>query len=164
VPGDIRLADLHAVIQLVMGWENAHLHEFTTAKGHYSDPIFELEDTGGPAVSDEAEVTLQEVAPRVRSKLAYLYDFGDSWEHAITVEARQTEDDRYPGHAVCIEGERAAPPEDVGGIWGYYDSFLPAIQDPEHEEHEDLLEWIGGKFDPDAFDIKAINKALKRIR
>jgi hypothetical protein len=147
-----------------MGWENYHLHQFTADKKVYSDPEYGLDEMGGPKVVDEIEVTLREVAPRVRSSLVYEYDFGDSWEHRIKVEKVLDADPRYPGHPICLEGERAAPPEDCGGIPGYYGSFLPAILDPAHEEHESMLEWIGGQFDPDAFDIEAVNKELKRIK
>jgi hypothetical protein len=164
VSGDISLETLHWVIQHAMGWTNSHLHQFIVGKKFYSDPSFELGEMGGPPADDEFKVTLSEIAPKVRAKLVYEYDFGDRWEHEVRVEKVLQEDSRYSGYPVCIEGERACPPEDCGGIYGYYDSFLPAIQDPEHEEHEDMLEWAGGKFDPDAFDIKAVNKELKRLK
>lgn len=89
------------------------------------------------------------------------YDFGDSWMHQILVEKVL---DPEPGqvYPVCIKGRRARPPEDVGGIWGY-DAFLEAIRDPEHEEHDEYLEWVGGEFDPEAFDLEDINLALRDV-
>jgi len=110
---------------------------------------------------DEQEVTLGHVAPGEGSKFRYEYDFGDSWLHRVQVEKVLPPelDWDYP---VCIKGRRACPPEDVGGIWGYY-HFLEAIQDPEHEEHEEYLEWVGGEFDPEAFDLEETNRALAAI-
>jgi hypothetical protein len=67
---------------------------------------------------------------------------------------------KYP---VCIKGKRACPPEDVGGVWGY-DSFLEAIHDPNHEEHDSYLEWVGGEFDPEAFNLDEINQALRQVK
>ncbi len=67
---------------------------------------------------------------------------------------------RYP---ICLEGRRACPPEDAGGVWGYED-FLKAIQNPRHPEHKEMLEWIGSEFDPEEFDIEEINRALQKIR
>ena len=60
---------------------------------------------------------------------------------------------------VCIKGKRACPPEDCGGIWGYED-LLEAISNPNHPEHEDMLEWLGGEFDPEEFDLEVINDDL----
>jgi len=96
------------------------------------------------------------------AKFVYEYDFGDSWEHILLVEKvlPMEPDQQYP---VCIKGKRACPPEDVGGVWGYY-GFLEAIQDPDHPEHEDYLEWIGEDFDPEAFDLDAVNAALRALQ
>jgi hypothetical protein len=86
------------------------------------------------------------------------YDFGDSWLHEILVEKilPREPDARYPR---CLTGKRACPPEDCGGIWGYAD-FLDAIRDPNHPEHEAMLEWIGDDFDPEAFDLQTVNQEL----
>lgn len=83
----------------------------------------------------------------------YVYDFGDSWEHEIRLEKILPREKRkYPA---CIAGKRACPPEDCGGIWGY-EEFLEIIKDPEHEEYEDMLDWVGGEFDPEHFDIEDV--------
>jgi hypothetical protein len=94
--------------------------------------------------------------------LRYEYDFGDSWEHELLVEKILPPEPgvRYP---LCLKGKGACPPEDVGGVWGY-DSFLEAIADPKHPEHDDMLEWVGGEFDPEAFDLDEVNEALRYVR
>jgi hypothetical protein len=110
---------------------------------------------------DEREVTLGQIAAGKGHKFRYEYDFGDDWRHQVLIEKvlPAEPDQAYP---VCIAGRRACPPEDVGGIWGY-GYFLEAIQDPDHEEHEDYLEWIGGEFDPEAFHLEEVNQALAAI-
>lgn len=159
VAGDTRLDKLHLILQAVMGWENYHLHQFIVGGTYYGKPhpdydaFFEMKD--------EKEVRLNQIAPREKFKFIYEYDFGDSWEHELLVEKiLPPEPDVH--YSRCIKGKRACPPEDVGGVWGY-DSFLEAIQNPDDSEHEDMLEWIGGEFDPEAFDLDEINEALRRI-
>jgi hypothetical protein len=93
-------------------------------------------------------------------KFLYEYDFGDDWEHEILVENILPVEQKLP---ICIKGKRACPPEDVGGIWGY-ETFLEAINDPQHPEHEMLTEWVGGSFDAEAFDLDQVNKALQPLR
>jgi Plasmid pRiA4b ORF-3-like protein. len=97
-----------------------------------------------------------------KDKFRYVYDFGDDWRHDIVVEKVLDPDEgiKYP---VCIGGKRNCPPEDVGGPWGYED-FLEAIQDPQHPEHESMLEWVGGSFDPEEFSIDEVNDMLKMIK
>lgn len=157
VPGDVTLAQLHEIIQVAMGWEGYHLHQFIVGNTYYGerDPDYDLD------VRDERRFTLRQIAPREGLKFRYEYDFGDSWMHQILVEKILPPE---PGkvYPVCIKGKRACPPEDVGGIWGYYE-FLESIQNPEHPEHEDYLEWIGGKFDPEAFDLEEVNAALQAL-
>ena len=113
-------------------------------------------------VKNEKQVTLSEVAPGVKKTFTYKYDFGDSWLHGILVEKLLEPEPgvRYP---LCLQGERACPPEDCGGVWGYED-FLEAIRDSQHPEHEYLLEWVGGHFDPEDFDLESINRQLKGLR
>lgn len=155
VPADTTLGDLNFILQAAMGWTNSHLHQFTIGGTDYSDPRFELDDA-----EDEFGVTLAEVALRERLRFEFRYDFGDRWEHEVTVEKILSAESnkRYP---VCVAGERACPPEDCGGPWGYAE-FLEAIRDPKHEEHDSMLEWIGGAFDPEAFDLAALNKSLPK--
>jgi hypothetical protein len=103
---------------------------------------------------------LDEIAPERRTKFVYEYDFGDSWYHEVLFEGYPPleKDTKYPR---CLEGERACPPEDVGGIRGYA-SFLETISDPQHENHDELLRWCGGKFLPEEFDAAKATKAMKR--
>ena len=163
VPGNISLGRLHAVIQMVMGWDNDHLHQFIIDKQFYSDPEFELNDSfGGSTARNEKKTLLQDDAPRAGKVLIYEYDFGDSWTHRIKVEKIIKQGPSTGSAVQCIDGARACPPEDCGGIWGYED-LLEALKDPKHAGHESTLEWLGEEFDPEAFDLEKINKALHRL-
>jgi hypothetical protein len=106
-------------------------------------------------------VSLQQVVSRVKDKLIYEYDFGDSWEHELLVEKILPLEagKHYP---ICLTGKRACPPEDCGGIWGYA-SLLAAIRDPEHPEHDEMVEWGGDEFDPEAFDLDEVNRELHHL-
>jgi hypothetical protein len=157
IPSDMPLGALHYVLQLAMGWDDSHLHDFRVGKTTYGDPEM-LEELGD---ADEWEASLAEVAPRRGSRLRYTYDYGDNWEHDIVVEqvGPPMPDVRYP---VCVAGERAGPPDDCGGVWGYAD-LLEALADPNHPEHGWMLEWAGGPIDPEAFDLDEVNKRLARL-
>ncbi|MGH9184303.1 MAG: plasmid pRiA4b ORF-3 family protein, partial [Acidimicrobiales bacterium] len=146
VPAAMTLADLHRVVQVAMGWEDYHLHQFEIAGVTYG---IDDRQGWGPAPKDERRATLDRVA-RKGTTLTYEYDFGDSWDHDIKVEkVLDAEDGKsYP---VCVAGERACPPEDSGGVWGY-EVFLAALADPDHDEHDQFLEWVGGEFDPEHLD------------
>lgn len=157
VRGGLTLAQLHEVIQTAMGWTNSHLHQFVVGAHSYSDPEFEIDDA-----RSEYRYRLARLAPRVRNTIAYVYDFGDGWEHQIRVERIIEDDKRYPGTPVCLGGARRCPPEDCGGTWGYQ-SFLEAIGNKKHKQHKELLEWVGGSFDPDHFDLEEVNALLREI-
>jgi hypothetical protein len=111
---------------------------------------------------DSRRVKLGKSITAEGEKFAYEYDFGDFWEHDILIEKILPPDPKQK-LPVCIKGKRACPPEDVGGVWGY-DTFLEAIKDPQHPEHEMYTEWIDGEFDPEAFDLDAINSALRSLK
>ena len=155
VTADTTLYELHIVLQVAMGWTDSHLHQFIAHGQYYSDPLFELD------VIDESRARLSQLVTGIKDKFIYEYDFGDSWEHEILVEKVLTPEAKthYPR---CVKGKRACPPEDCGGVWGYED-FLEAIQDHDHPVHEDLLEWIGGEFDPEAFDVDEVNQVFTRF-
>ena len=159
VASDIRLDKLHNVIQGVMGWMNSHLHEFDADGVRYGE-LSSFDDYNEDML-DERKARLTDLVIRPKDRFTYDYDFGDGWHHIVElVEIREPQKNiRYP---VCLEGERACPPEDCGGPWGYLD-FLEAIQNPEHEEHDDLLEWAGGEFDPEFFDVNEVNGFLKHL-
>ena len=159
---DCTLDTLHEHIQTAMGWTNSHLHQFEIDGERCGDP--ELLDDGfeGFNCVDSTVTMLSDILPESGQRFAfkYEYDFGDGWEHEILFEGCPSAEKgkKYP---LCIEGERACPPEDCGGVWGYAD-FLEAITNPKHEEHESFLEWCGGSFSPDEFDPKKATKAMNR--
>lgn len=156
VPGNLTLHNLHEVLQVAMGWENAHLYLFQVGRQVYGEPSREW----AMPVADATAMTLAEIAAKT-SAFTYEYDMGDSWVHEITVE--QTREGNGEDRPRCTGGARACPPEDCGGLPGY-EGFLTAITDPRHEEHEALLEWVGGQFDPEAFDLTAVERVLSRLR
>ena len=155
VAPEIKLDRLHDVLQIVMGWTNSHLYQFKTSLGYIADPAFELEE-----VESSKKTTLQSVLHGPKSHIRYEYDFGDGWDHQLQLEKVVELED--PILAICLGGARACPPEDCGGPWGY-GKLQAILKDPEHPEHEEMSEWIGPGFDPDAFDIEVINKRLARL-
>jgi len=164
VPGSANLGWLHAVIQVAMGWTNSHLHQFKVGGAFYSDPCHHsAESEGDPEILDESKVTLQQLAPRAKATLGYEYDFGDSWEHRITVEKILPPDPAAATVAHCLDGARACPPEDCGGVWGY-DNLLKIIKNPQHEEHASIMEWLGAGFDPEGFDANEANTYLRKLK
>ncbi|MBI3913079.1 MAG: plasmid pRiA4b ORF-3 family protein [Chloroflexi bacterium] len=156
VPSDLPLPRLHGVLQIVMGWTNSHMHQFKMGGHYYRIPEPEFDE---PNVENARQTRLNQIAPNAKSRFIYEYDFGDGWEHAIVVEKIMPPEKgiEYPR---CIAGERACPPEDVGGVWGYHD-FLQAFRNPKHPEHAELVEWAGKKFDPERFDLSGVNGMLK---
>jgi hypothetical protein len=158
VPSDFSLRKVHDVLQIVMGWTDTHLYEFTAGRTDYGD-----RDEDAPWDLRSARMAkLFRIAPSAGAKLLYKYDFGDGWEHDVVVEAilQPAGGMRYP---VCVAGKRACPPEDCGGPYGYAE-LLEALGDPEHPEHEEKVDWIGDDLDPEAFDLDEINASLRRIR
>lgn len=157
VPADIKLPRLHRVLQMVMGWLDCHLHAFNVHGEQYGIP-----DSNFPGMfKSERNVRLDKLVA-VGGKIVYEYDFGDDWEHELKIEKA------YPAQAgmrypLCINGKRACPPEDCGGPWGY-EHLLEVLRDPAHEEHGEMLEWIGEDFDPEAFDVEDINAGLRTVK
>jgi hypothetical protein len=158
---DLTLGGLHDVLQVVMGWEDSHPHQFIVRGTCYGprdpdDMDWDME------TEDEEDILISQVTKMGRKvRFTYEYDFGDSWQHEIVLE-KTLEPEPKVKYPRCIEGARACPPEDVGGVWGYAE-FLQAIADPKHESHRDMKEWIGGKFDAEKFSIEAVNKELRRV-
>ena len=160
VPADIKLPKLHQCLQLTMGWTNSHLHQFKVGETHYGIPDPEWPEL---EMLDERRTRLCDLIGEAQREIGYEYDFGDSWEHRIVLEQAESPNAfmRYP---LCTAGERACPPEDVGGVPGYGE-FLKTIRDPEHEDYGQSLLWAGGgAFDPEGFDLNAVNRALRRVR
>lgn len=158
VKKETTLLNLHDILQIVMGWDGGHLHEFRIGELRFGEPVPEE----GYDVVDERRVKLSQVAPSDPITFEYLYDFGDGWEHEVSIESGVDKKTgvRYP---ICIEGARACPPEDVGAMPGY-EAFLKAIRNKRHPEHKEMLSWIGGHFDPEAFDLDAVNRELSKLK
>ncbi|WP_197446421.1 plasmid pRiA4b ORF-3 family protein [Tautonia plasticadhaerens] len=157
---DCSLGALHEVIQVVMGWEFEHLYRFHIGGLDYAD----LGMASFDEVEDAFDTTLSEVLPagNRRPRFDYEYDFGDEWIHQLVVEERFPPEKgmKYP---ICVAGQRACPPEDCGGPWAYPE-FVEAISNHDHRRHEEMLEWVGGEFDPEKFDRNAVNDELRRMQ
>jgi len=155
VPGEFTLGRLHTPIQMAMGWEGGHLHQYTVFGMEYGMPEEDL-DMG---VEDEDRITLDRLPLHEKVKFHYVYDFGDDWQHEILVEKilPRVAGKTYP---VCVKGKRACPPEDVGAVWGYAD-FLEILGDREHPQREEMMVWVGGGFNPEAFDPDQVNRRLR---
>lgn len=150
VPANYTFEDLHVAIQNAIGWENYHLHQFEmVTQRHYGMVI-------GTNDCDQLDhkATIEQYFLSPKDKALYLYDFGDSWEHEIILEKilPRVKNAKYPQ---CIKGKRACPPEDCGGVWGY-GYLLEIIQNPNHEEYAERIEWLGEKYDPEEFNPKLV--------
>jgi hypothetical protein len=161
VPADIPLDELHLVLQAAMGWTNSHLHAFRFGERRYTMP-YEKGDLEELQMEDEREVNLSELIEAPKETFVYDYDFGDNWQHLVTLEKRLPADPngKYP---LCLEGKRACPPEDCGGIWGYAD-LLKVLRNPAHPEYKDMRAWAGRKFDSEVFDVERFSKDLRKLR
>ena len=165
VSGDANLGFLHAVLQVAMGWTNSHLHQFDDGEKHYADPQNDEDDYSyddGVVSVDEFSVRLCDVLHTEGEELAYLYDFGDSWEHVIVLEKILKVHPQYTGLPVCIDGARACPPEDCGGMGGY-EGVCEIIKSPKNDGYDEMMDWLGEKFNQEKFDIKKTNKFLQKI-
>ncbi len=159
VPKTYTFWDFHVAIQDVMGWFDSHLHEFEITNSLSGTKTV----IGIP--NEDVDFANHKTLPGWKQKIAdyfskenksanYVYDFGDNWEHEIILEEILTKENNV-AYPICIKGERACPPEDCGGSYGYED-FLKIIGDPDDEQHEEMLEWVGGEFDPKHFDPRKI--------
>ncbi len=155
VTSDTTLSELHYVIQVAMGWEDCHLHQFFVMGNTSSIP----DPAGGTDFEDEGSVRLAKILRRRKSKMMYEYDFGDGWVHEIVLEDILPAE---PGadYPVVVTGRRACPPEDCGGIWGYY-RVLDAIEDPDHADHEEMKEWFEESFGPAEFYPEVANSIFR---
>lgn len=161
VRADMPLDRLHYVIQMAMGWTNSHLHQFMVGRVRYGKPEPQMGQFGDDTL-DEQRHTVADLAPAAKKKFLYEYDFGDGWVHEVVAEKILPPDPGFK-KPVCLAGENACPPEDCGGMPGYY-NLLEILGDRKHPEYRDMKDWIGGKWDPAAFDLDAVNKALKRLK
>jgi hypothetical protein len=156
---DCSLARIHHIIQAYMGWEDYHLHEFLIGGERYGDPFQWQDDFGGESeVGDEGKVKLGRLAARGVKKFTYVYDMGDTWE-----QRSRSRRCCPPSRASTTRGASRASGPAPGGLRRAVGAgdFVEAVRNPGHERHEELLEWVGGEFDPEAFDIAAANEALR---
>jgi hypothetical protein len=157
VPATTRLDKLHRIFQDTMGWTDSHLHMFRID----DDVLYTSYDHDLLQGELDERMSTLEHAVGDRLRFAYDYDFGDNWEHDVIIEDK-TATRLGLKHAVCVDGQNACPPEDCGGISGY-ERLLEGLADPTDDEHEHYTEWVGGSFDPEHFDLVAVNAALQRI-
>ena len=148
--------DLHLVIQNVMGWTNSHLYQFVYNKTSFIGIPESEEDNN---ITNAKEVVLSSFFDQPKIRINYEYDFGDSWDHELVLEKIL---DKVPGaqYPNCIKGERNCPPEDCGGIWGFY-NMLEILKDKKHRAYEETLEWLGDDYNPEEFDIDTVKEYLK---
>jgi hypothetical protein len=148
VSADTTLTRLHRVLQIAMGWQDSHMHEFRVDRRR----------TGLGSAQMQRGARIGDVLTEIGGSLTYTYDLGDGWEHSVALEKRfaGSGDAGYP---VCLDGQQACPPEDCGGVPGYYD-LLEVLQNPDDERYAETREWIGEDFDPQAFSADAVNRQL----
>ena len=154
VPGSVSLRKLHDLLQVALGWTDSHLHAFEVRGESYGIPDPDFPEEG----KTDTRVHLDQVFRREKDAIVYEYDFGDGWTHKIVLEKILPVDPKVAAPR-CTGGARACPPEDCGGVWGYAD-FLRVIGDPSDPEHEEMIQWVGEEFDPERFDLDAVNAAL----
>lgn len=174
VPADFTLEQMHYLIQSMMEWENYHMHQFETHSGRR----FELDcQVGGVDMmwqmmggfeeppENESRFTVHDLFEPLKEVICYLYDFGDDWAHGIKLINTHAEASAFDHLPRCLDGARAGPPEDCGGVWGYMEKLdILRNPDPKDEWHQEIIEWMGGtNFDPEAFDLAVINRRLKSI-
>jgi len=161
VKRNISFYQLHQIIQITMGWTNAHLFEFSIEGYRISEIYDDLEEFEPGDISNARELYLEDVINEKGEEFIYTYDFGDSWDHTIKVEPYHMID-KAMQLPVCLSGELQCPPEDCGGIPGFY-NLLKILSNNKHPEYKDTKRWVGSKFDPTKFDLIKVNKQLKNI-
>ncbi|NQV32496.1 MAG: plasmid pRiA4b ORF-3 family protein [Phycisphaeraceae bacterium] len=153
VPLGLTLDDLHMVIQIAMGWQNGHLHQYDC----HGECVGMLDEESPEGMVDESDVFVGDVFETKGAKITYMYDFGDGWEHTIKCQQLKDAEDPSP---VILKGKNACPPEDCGGEPGY-EHLVEVMADTKHPEHEEMLEWLGCEFDPTVFDLEEANEILR---
>jgi hypothetical protein len=158
VPSSLTLEQLHDALQVAMGWTDSHMHEFNAGKRRFGRPDPEEQFMDMDPIEDECAACLCDVLKKAGAKMIYLYDFGDGWEHEVVLEKRlpAEPDADYP---ICVDGQLACPPDDCGGIPGFY-RLVEILANPKHKEHREMREWIGDDYNPEAFSVDKVNKHL----
>ncbi len=165
LPEETTLFQFHKVLQAAFGWTNSHLHEFRTKTSRFSSKSPHKIDSMWMDADDEGEseedTTIGSVLKRTGASMVYTYDMGDNWEHLITLKGPCLAD-KAPGFCAVLDGARACPPEDCGGVPGY-ENLVEIMSDANHPEHEEMIDWLGERFDPDYFDVTQAHKAVKKL-
>lgn len=154
--------DLHWVIQHSFGWTNSHLHEFTVAGASIGPLPEEPEYPENTPDFDSHKTRLSQFLEKEGQTIQYMYDFGDDWMHKLKVE-KILPKEKGKKYSMCIDGAMNCPPDDCGGIYRYED-FKKAVSDKKHPEHKEMLDWVGGYFNPEEFDIEKVNVQLGHKR
>jgi hypothetical protein len=163
VPADITFDEFHQIIQAAFGWENYHMYSFS--KSGWSSPVFYKipDDEDDEKVEDSSETSISEVFTKAKQTFTYIYDFGDDWKHRILLEGILDEQLIAP---ICTAGKGACPPEDCGGVTGYY-NLIDILSNPKDPEHKEMKSWLGlgknGQWDANAFDINIANERINSI-
>jgi hypothetical protein len=157
---DTTFFELHHIIQITMGWQNYHMCEFNL-DGYRIGAIFEDDNYGSDSVLDSKTVKLSDVISNKGDIITYEYDFGDGWQHTIEVQDFLDADSNI-SYPICIDGQMACPPEDCGGIHGFYD-YLEILKDKKHPEYKELKTWMPRGYDPTKFDKEKVNKQLDKL-
>ena len=158
VPSDLTLNHLGEILVRAVGWEGYHLNQFIAGKTYYAEPSDD--DWMMDMQEDASKFTIGSLLNRVKSKIKWEYDFGDSWVHEITLVEKQAVDDNEMVKVQLLKGSGACPPEDCGGIGGYR-HLLNVLKNPDDEEYEEMIEWLGGRFDPKTFSLTAARNRVK---
>ena len=157
VKSDITLFNLHEYIQVVMGWDDYHMHEFQIKGKKYGTPDPGGETMFGPKINNDKKFKVGNLLSE-GDVFEYVYDFGDNWRHTIEVE-KVLGLEAGVDYPVCLAGRRSCPPEDCGGPWGYQ-QMLEVLTDPEHEDYDYYCECLGDEFDAEEFDVDTVNGCL----
>lgn len=159
IESDLTFYDLHHVVQLVMGWTNSHLYQFIYERhSAIGNPeLLESDD-----VADDKDTFVEVIFDSAGAEVVYEYDFGDGWKHILELEKvlEKKPSQQYP---FCLEGEQSCPPEDCGGIPGFYE-MMKVLKNKKHPRHKETKEWIGGGYEAGVFDMKAVNNKLKNLQ
>jgi len=166
VPSSYNFYNLHLIIQETFGWWNSHLFQFS--ENGFGSPqviteIYEDHDPGFEKQFEAAEVKLTDVFKYEKQKFIYIYDFGDSWEHVLTLEKILPDKSKSPS---LLDGKGKCPPEDCGGVWGY-EGFKEIMADKKHPEYEEYAEWVGledeENWDPNEFDLEKRQSMVRQM-
>lgn len=152
------MRNVHHTIQLAMGWENRHLYYFDDGE----DKITQIDFLEEEDFMEDEDVILSSIMRKEGDKIIYVYDFGDDWTHRILLEKIHDAKSLEVSIPHCLGGARACPPEDVGGLPGYLE-FIKIISNPRLPEYEEKIDWYGGEYDPEDFELEFVNEDLEDI-